>query len=54
MKLNCCRRMTTRSFLEKFFTYPCDTDIQINNIGVLRNKNKLMKEISSSSFHPLT
>ena len=26
MKLNCCRRMTTRSFLEKFFTYPCDTE----------------------------
>ena len=54
MKLNCCRRMTTRSFLEKFFTYPCDTDIQINDIRVLRNTKKLIREINSSSFHPLT
>ena len=51
MKLNCCRRMTTRSFLEKFFTYPCDTDIQISNdIRVPRNKNALMKENNSRSF----
>ena len=54
MKLNCCRRMTPRSFLEKCFSYPCDTDIQINDIRVLRNKNKLMKKINSTSFHTLT
>ena len=50
IKLNCCRRMTTRSFLDKIFTHPCDTDIQINDIRVLQNKNTLMKEIKSSSF----
>ena len=54
MKLNCCRRMTTRSFLDKIFTHPRDTDIQINDIRVPRNKNTLMKEIDSSSFILLT
>ena len=43
--------MTTTSFLEKFFTYPCDTDIQISNdIRVPRNKNAVMKENNSRSF----
>ena len=40
--------MTTRSFLEKFFTYPCDTDIQISNdIRVQRNKKALMNRRKS-------